>query len=242
MDCIELVLRLSQLYKMKKEINKFYSEYKLYIFPAVVTLSSLFLIIFAIYPQTVKLIENQKTATELINRSKFLDIKVTALEGYDEKDLERKVGLVLNTLPAEKDYGNVLTLLSQLVLQSGFSISSITIGNSAGKVGSAESLEVKMDITGPRVLLQTLLDNLDSSSRLVRVKSIDVSSSQGSISVSLAVQVLYAGSPKDYGTIDSSLPELNQNDEGLISTLERLNKPVLESDVESPRGKANPFE
>lgn len=232
---------------MKKDIVKFYSEYRIYIFPAIVALSSLFLIVFAIYPQTMQLIDGQKTASELINRSKFLDIKVAALESYDERDLSRKVGFVLNSLPAEKDYGNILTLLQQIVLQSGFSMTSVSVGNSAGKVGNVDSFEVKLDLIGSQGLLQTLLDNFDSSPRLVRIKSIDVSSnqSQQNIEVSLALQILYSALPQNFGKTDSPLLELNQKDEELISTLERSSGVMqgLSGDSSgSPRGKPNPFE
>lgn len=228
---------------MKKEITKFYSEYRLYIFPAVVALSSLFLIIFAIYPQAVQLIEGQKTASELINKSKLLDIKVAALESYDEADLSRKIDFVLNALPAEKDYGNIISLLQQIITQSGFSISSLAFSGSSGKMGNLDSFEVKLEVKGPQVLLQSLLDNFDSSPRLIRIKSIDVSSNQGQqvADISLALQVLYSALPQNFGDTDTPLPELNQNDESLIKTLENITTttPVA---PESPRGKSNPFE
>ncbi|MDO8573527.1 MAG: hypothetical protein Q7R77_02125 [Candidatus Daviesbacteria bacterium] len=228
---------------MKKEIIKFYSKYRLYIFPAIVSLSSLFLIVFAIYPQTMKLIAGQKSTEKLINRSKLLDIKVAALENLNDKDLSRKVELVLNALPPEKDFGNTFALLQQLVIQPGFSMTSITVSNSSAKVGNSDSFDVKLELKGPRILLSTILNNLDNSPRLIRVKSIDVSSNQGqqNVDVALALQVLYAALPQNYGMIDSPLPELSQNDEGLISTLESI-KRTIPATAESPRGKSNPFE
>lgn len=232
---------------MKKEIIEFYSQYKLYLFPAIIALSSLFLIIFAIYPQTVQLLDGQKTASKLIDKSEFLNIKVAALENYNEADLSKKVGYALSALPAEKDYGNILSLLQQIVLQSGFNITSIGISTTGSKVNNVDSFEVKLGLEGSQTLLQTLLDNLDSSPRLIRIKSIDVSSNQNqqSSDVSLALQILYLALPQDFGNTDSPLPELNQKDEELISTLEKANKTMLgvsEDFSQSPRGKANPFE
>ncbi len=229
---------------MKKEIIKFYSIYKLYVFPAVVALCSLFLIVFAIYPQTVKLIDGQRVASELISKSKFLETKVQALESYNKDDLLRKTGIVLYALPSEKDYGNVLTMLQQLVAQSGFSITSITVGNATGKLGNLESFEVKLDLKGSRILLQILLENLENSPRLVRIKSIDVSSgqSQQDIDISLVLQVLYSKLPQDFGMTDSPLPELDQKDENMISALEKVSAENMAPSAESPRGKVNPFE
>src|SRR3989304_7777764 len=97
---------------MKKEILiKFYTTYRLYIFPAVVGLSSLFLIVFAIYPQVIALINNQKLFGELIDQSKFLEAKADTLESYDENDLARKVNLVIPAYPQDNDFGRILDVL-----------------------------------------------------------------------------------------------------------------------------------
>lgn len=248
MDFIELALQLNQSEKvMKKEtIVKFYSKYRTYIFPAMIILSSLFLIIFVIYPQTVKLLANQEATTNLINKSKILETKVSALESFNEEDLSRKVGYALGVYPTDKDFGNVLGLLQQSVSQSGFSIDSISLGRSAGKVANSESFEVKLETKGPKVLFQTLLDNLENSPRLVRINSIDTSLSQVSqaVGASLAIEFLYADAPKSFGPIDAPLPEITQKDEELITTLARISATIPNASItpSSPRGKANPFE
>lgn len=229
---------------MKKELIKFYLEYKLYIFPAVVALSSLFLIIFAIYPQTIKIIDGQKFASDLANRSKFLETKVEALESVDEEGLARKVRFVLNALPADKDFANVLALLQQIITESGFSVTSITLGNTSSKIGNSDSFEVRVEVKGAKVFLGGLLSNLENSPRLIRVKIIDISSNanQQSVDIALSLEVLYSTLPKSFGTVDSPLPQLTPEDEGLIAALEKINITTPTSFAQSPRGKANPFE
>lgn len=230
----------------RKFIFQFYFRYRLYIFPSVVALSSLFLIIFAIYPQTVKLLENQKVAGVLTDKSKFLATKVSALEGYDENDLSRKVSATLNAFPADKDYGNTLGILQGLLVQSGFVISSISISNASGKSGNVNSFEVRMETKGPRRLLQDLLVNLESSPRIMKVSSIDISSVQSSqtIDAALVIEVLYSPQPQNLGSVDSPLPLLSQKEEELLTILLReadtINQPSLQQYVQ--RGKANPFE
>lgn len=232
---------------MKKEnLIKFYSNHRSYIFPAIVTLSSLFLIIFVIYPQTIKLINNQRAIGDLMNKSRFLETKVSALEGYDEEELSRKVGFALVTLPADKDFGNALGLLQQLIVQSGFSIDSISFGSAVGKLGNSDSFEVKLQIRGAKSSFQTLLNNLENSRRLMRISSMDISSNQTTqiLDVALVAEILYSQLPKSFGGIDSPLPQLSQKDEELISKLARTSERVLSpSAVQSlPRGKSNPFE
>lgn len=231
---------------MKKEnIIKLYQTYQLIIFPAVVALSSLFLILFAIYPQAAKLIADQKVADELFGKSTLLATKVQALESYNESDLSQKVNVTLASLPTNKDFSNIFGVLEQLTSQSGFSINSISLGNTAGKVGNVNSYEVKLEMKGIKILLPVLLSNLEKSARLIRISSIDIAVDSASqvANISLAVQVLYDPPPQNFGTPDSPLPELSQQDEAIISSLVQTPQEVsTTSAVVSPRGKVNPFE
>lgn len=235
----------------KEELIKFYSINRAKIFPVAVALASLFLIIFIIYPQGVKLIDNQNVLKDLNVKSEFLETKVVALERYKGEDLSRKLGIILDTLPADKDFGNVLGLLQQLTERFGFITNSISFNNSTNKVGNVSQFGVKLNTKGSKVMFQTLLDNLEGSPRLIRISSIELSSKQDPqvFDSSLILEALYAGLPKDFGGIDSPLPELNQKDEEIILKLEELKRIELASSisstssgVESPRGKSNPFE
>lgn len=236
----------------KEELIKFYQNYKLFIFPAVVALSSLFLIIFAIIPQTIKLLDNQKAAEQLSVKSKFLESKVSALESYNEEDLSQKLGFALKAFPADKDYISILGLLQQVTAKSGFSITSVALGEgAAGKSEKGNSYMVKLQVKGARILFETLLDNLENSPRLIKVNSIELSSNQTaqSIDVSLGVEVLYSRMPQNAGTLDTPLPQMSQKDEELLAALaDRSYEAGSSSIVSQPqgptssRGKANPFE
>ncbi len=227
--------------------SKFYFRYRLYIFPAIVALSSLFLIIFALYPQTAKLIENQRVAGDLTNKSKFLATKVTALESYSAEDLSRKVGIALDAFPADQDYGNVLGLLQGVAAQSGFTISSITFGNTPSKLGNASSFTIRLEIKGLRSLFQSFLTNLENSPRIMRVSSVDISFTQASETFdgAMGLEVLYSPAPQTFGTVDSPLPSLSQKEEELLVTLSSSRTALTVSpSVAQPSqgGKANPFE
>ncbi len=231
---------------MKKEnLTKFYSNYRAQIFPVVVALASLFLIVFVIYPQTAKLISNQKTMDDLTNKSKFLETKVTALEGYDQEDLSRKVEYVMAAYPSDKDFGNVLSILQQLTAQSGFIINAISF-NSSAAIGGVDSFEVKLEIRGVKIMFQTLLNNLENYPRLIKIKSMDISSNQTdqALGASLTIEVLFAPVPQNFGSADSPLPNLSQKDEELISTISKASTVVLspENIQLIPRGKSNPFD
>lgn len=232
----------------KETVTKFYLNYRLYIFPSVVALSSLILIIFVIYPQMAKLIVNQKVEGDLKIRSAFLETKVQALESHDEADLSRKVNYALNVYPPERDFGNVLGLVEGVTSQVGFSIVSANFRESSTKLGDSQSYALKMEVLGSRSLLSLLLSNIESSGRIMKVSSVEISSSRDPqiVNVILGVDILYAAVPGGFGTVDSPIPQFTQKDEEIIAKL-AASAPVAPSLPQipttlGPRGKANPFE
>lgn len=232
----------------KETVTKFYLTYRLYIFPAVVALSSLILIIFVIYPQVAKLIVNQKIEGDLKIRSAFLETKVQALESYDEDDLSHKVNYALNVYPSERDFGNILGLIEVVTARLGFSIVSANFGESSAKLSGSQSYVLKMEVVGSRSLLPLLLSNIEDSGRIMKVSSVETSSSRDpqAVNVILAVDVLYASIPGGFGTVDSPLPQFSSEDEELIAKLARSasqapSLPVVPTTL-GPRGKVNPFE
>lgn len=232
----------------RETATKFYLTYRLYIFPVVVALSSLILIIFVIYPQVLKLITNQKVEGDFKIRSAILQAKVQALESYDEDDLSRKVNYALNVYPSERDFGNILGLVEGVTSQVGFSIVSANFGESSTKLSGSQSYVLKMEVVGSRSLLPLLLSNIEDSGRIMKVSSMEISSSRDpqAVNVILAVDILYASIPGGFGTVDSPLPEFSSKDEELIAKLaasapQAPSLPVVPT-TSGPRGKANPFE
>ena len=226
------------------KILKFYQTYRLYIFPAVVAVSGVFLILFAIYPQTIKVINNQKNTEDLLLKTKLLESKVDALENYNEEDLVRELSLALAVFPSEKDFPNIFGILGKLVSGSGFSVNSIALESSASKLNSSNSFGIKMEVKGSKNYLAGLLNNLENSPRLLKINNIEISSNQVSqtVDIALGLEVLYAETPQNAGTIDSPLPQLTAKDREILMTLGQLKTVLPDESGVSPKGKVNPFE
>lgn len=233
---------------MKKElITKFYLTYRLFIFPAIVILSSLILIVFVIFPQVSKLISDQSVQVSLTNKSKFLEVKAQTLDNYDAEDLANKVNYTLASYPSDKDYGVVIGLISNLVSQSGFSLTSMTIGNLGSKTVKSPSYAISLSVIGSRNLVNMLISNIENSIRLMRIGSISISNTkdQQTVELVLSLDILYAPVPGSFGGIDSALPDLSEKDEALLVKLAESVPVVNLTSVNvplSPRGKVNPFE
>lgn len=233
----------------KEEILKFYQDYRLFIFPAIVALSSLILIIFVIYPQAVKLITNNKIEGEIINKSDLLSSKTQALESLDPADLKTKVDYLLYSYPTDKDFVSAMALLQNLTQSAGFNVVSMSLGSSSQAAATDQSYSLKLDILGSTTQLPILLSSIESSARLMRVSNVEVvtgKDAQG-VSISLNVDVLYSAAPKEFGSIDSPLPALSDKDEEIIASLARAGisagSQVSQSTAPlGPRGKVNPFE
>lgn len=230
----------------KEVILKFYSSYKLFIFPAVVAISCLVLIVSVILPQTLKLVTNQKVGDDLLTRSENLEVKAQNLESINGEDLSQNLIYALNVYPSDKDYGNIIGLIQKNTSEVGFNIDSLNLGGGGVSAKTdAQSFSVSLQLSGSKVLLPILLSNFENGPRLMRIANLEVSSTSGEgVQVSLGLDVLYSSSPGDFGSIDSPLPTLSEKDEELLTKLAVVSGPSvsLGGVVSTPRGKANPFE
>lgn len=231
---------------MKKDaIVKFYLNFRLYIFPAVVAISSLILILFVIYPQAVKLIKNQRVASDLAKRHQFLETKASTLGSLDEGDLSNKLEFVLAAFPVERDFNNILGLLQKIASQKGFNITLLAVQQSS-QVSLQESYTTRLEIVGPKERLKDFISAIESSVRIMKVGTIEISATkQGDIiNATITVEVLYAAAPQTFGSVDSPLPNFTKNDEELISKLTTGTVTVTPPTTfpVSSRGKSNPFE
>lgn len=231
---------------MKKEnIIKFYLNFRLYIFPVAVSISSLLLIVFVIYPQSIKLITNQRVHQDLSEKSKFLEVKASTLESLDEEDLSRKIEYALLAYPADRDFGNIVGLLQTVSNQNGFSIVTLSVRGDPQTSGDAQKYSVKLESLGPENLLPRFIAAIESSIRIMKISSIEISSSRegGIINTALEVDVFYAEAPKSFGGPDSPLPQLSNKDEQIIATIATSTASRLPQILTpQPRGKLDPFE
>lgn len=231
--------------------RNFYLNFRIFIFPAVVALSSLILIVFVISPQTIKLIQNQKVQGELIEKSKFLEAKAVTLEELDEAALQKKLGYALTAFPPEQDFVFVLGILQEVAGKNGFSIVTLSVQRGSQSSGSSQKYGIKLDVIGAKNFLPSFISSIESSGRIMKVGNMEISPVRegDTVNVSVDIEVLYAPSPTSFGGPESPLPELSEKDEELLTKLAAtgvgisvLPQQQPSSQPPSPRGKANPFE
>lgn len=232
----------------KEELLKFYTKFRIYIFPFVVVLSCLILFVFVIYPQSQKLILNQKMNYDLASKHKFLEAKAATLENIDEADLAKKLTITLSSYPTERDFGNIVGILKNTANENGFSVSGLIVNPiPTDESVSVQKYSVRMEALGSRHLLSPLATAIESQPRIMKVGTMNVSKSvQGdSVSVLMDIEVLYGSPPQNFGGPDSPLPKLSTEDEEILTTLASFRGPTQPSappPPAGPKGKSNPFE
>ena len=237
----------------KEDLLKFYLNYRLFIFPAVVAFSSVILIVFVIVPQTIKLLGNQSEEVKIIKKSDFLEAKAKTLENYDSLDLTAKLNSALNSFPSDKDFASAIGLIQNLTQQYGFTIASLSLGTgSLVKNTGIQSYGINLSVIGPVNLLQKLLNDIEGSSRLMRISGVESTAGKDSslVNILLNIDVLYSDATGDIKSLDAPLPELSEQDQAVLTKLvsaappSALQPTQTESSSTSTtlRGKTNPFE
>lgn len=228
----------------KNNLKDIYLAHRLYIFPAVVIFSSLILICFVIYPQISKLINNFQTEGQLNSKFEFLEGKAQALEGVDEEDLNNKLALALNIYPSDRDFSSVVGVLQDTISRFGFTIVSLHLGGNSDQSKASDSFyNINLEIMGPKSLLNSLVSGIETSPRIMKVSSVEMSNAmvKESVDLMLSVKVYYQTLPNTFGNTDSQLPTLSEKDETVLARLTRV-QPSSQSAYPVARGKADPFE
>lgn len=237
-----------------KETLKFYQKYKIIIFPTIVAFCSLILLMVIILPQTIKLLDNQSLEKDILKKSEFLEAKAQTLASYDTQDLSSKVNYALNSFPSDKDFATAVGVIQDLTGKLGFTISSLTLApDSALEDTDTESYGINLSLSGSIGSLQDLLNGIESSHRLMRVRSVEssVKNEENVTTVFLTIAVLFSPTSSSLNP-DAPLPDLSQTDQEVLAQLAQISPPVSIS-APSPvgpsspsqlpaRGKPNPFE
>lgn len=228
---------------MKKEnLALIYQKYRLVIFPVVISLSCFILIVFVMIPQLSKFLKNSRVETDFKAKSEFLDTKVEALESLDEVELQRKVKYVVASFPQEKDFVTLISLLQKITSENGFNMISLSFGGSGSSKDPGYGILI--EVVGPKNIFARLLNNIETSPRLMRIDRIEISSNRSgdAISANLAIAALFAPLPGNLGSIDSPLPSISKGEEELMAKLAGSQEVPLTTVDLSSTGKSNPFE
>lgn len=228
----------------KVAFKKIYITYRLYIFPVVIIFSCLILIVLIIYPQTSQLIQNYQTENQLKSKFQIMEAKAQVLEKVDGEDIKNKLKLAMSSYPSEHEYPDVVGIIQNIVSRYGFTMTSLHLGGSSETSKTTTSdFSVKLELVGPKTMINSLINSLENAPRIMKVAGIEVSSPRSNdiVETVLTLAVYFKPLPNDFGNADSPLPTLSERDEVILATLTRA-PASSQSAFLVPKGKPNPFE
>lgn len=234
----------------KNSLLSFYQKYKLILYPLGVILASFVLIFFIIMPQLNRLLDTNRNIGELNKKASFLEAKAEELSILDEEDLKGKLNLALLALPQETDFANIIGVVLNLTSQAQFSLISFQTDRIDPKAGTkSAAYGIKLSLIGPQDTLESLLNDIEKNARVMKVKSLEYTSSKTSepIDVNLGIEVYYSPVPSTLEAVDAPLPKLTEKDDQIIASLARVaqqhtGEAAPPATSFGPRGKSNPFE
>lgn len=227
-----------------KEVKLFYDQYKIFIYPVLVSVTSLFLILFLILPQIKGFLGGRENLELSRNKLEILSVKAKDLEAINEEDLRKKMGLTLTALPQEKDFPQVIGVLQEVAKASGMVLVSVQIGQAQNATANS-GFPVKVEVVGSKIALTMFLKNVESASRVMKVGSIELSFSklQDNVDASVMIDVFYAPTPSALGAVTDNLPKISPEDEKIIVSLSRAPVSTFSAiPTNVSLGKSNPFE
>jgi Tfp pilus assembly protein PilO len=196
------------------------------------------------------LITGQKSLAELTK-------KLATLEGLSKTELTEKVNLALKILPAEKDIPRNLFVIKELVLNSGLSGTGLSIpevgeiaSESATAIKSSKdeilpSLEMKLDLVGPREKIGDFLQQIESTAPLMRVSSLTIAQKEGDLSEAMiGIKSYFLPFPKTLGKLEQSLPPITPQEEKVfngLSNFKLLEWPEVSTTSALPTHKSDLF-
>lgn len=230
---------------MKEKLRgakELYDQYKIFIYPVLVGLASLFLILFLILPQIRGFFSGRENLQQVKENLKILTAKAEDLAAINEDTLKQKLGVALTALPLEKDFAQVLGVLQDVAQVSGVSLTSIQVGQA--QASSESGFAVKVEVVGSKFTLATFLRDVENASRVMKVQGVELafSRTREGADASILVDVFYAPTPQALGAVTESLPQITTEDEAIISSLSRAPVSTFSATSSLPRGKANPFD
>lgn len=226
-------------------MKEIYYKYKIFLIPGIVSLISIAVLIFVVYPQASGYSQEINKIEKLKNNVEILNNKAKELQKIDEVTRGKDLVIALTILPTERDVPIAMSTLQSLIAKSNLVLKSTTYSPQS-KSKENNNFMFTISVLGSLSSIKSFLGELQSGSRIFKVQSITLNFQNTSslAEVSIPLLVFYEPVPKTLVTLDQPIPTISEKDEQLIG---QLSKSVFQTEITStssavPLGKVDPFE
>ena len=191
------------------------------------------------FNQTLEAREKLEVERERLARLKN---KVSQLQGLNEYELSNRTKLTLEAVPAEKNFLDVLGIISQTATERNLMVKSFRVSPGPMAVKEKGKLTIKLGMEGDIDDLSNFLVELEKVLPLITPTSnkLVVKFPSTNTTSDLSVEFSFQPLPKTLGKIDSVVPKLTDQEEKFLNIISSYT--ALPEEVIPPStGRANPF-
>lgn len=226
-------------------MKEIYYKYKIFLIPGIVSLISIAVLIFVVYPQASGYFQEINKIEKLKNNVEILNNKAKELQKIDEVTRRKDLVVALTILPTERDVPIAMSTLQSLIARSNLILKNTTYSPQS-KSKENNNFMFTISVLGSLSSIKSFLGELQNGSRIFKVQSITLNfqNTNSLAEVSIPLLVFYEPVPKTLVTLDQPIPTVSEKDEQLIR---QLSKAVFQAEITStssavPLGKVDPFE
>lgn len=227
--------------------------------------ASLIIIGLALYFFLPRLKEYQKIRKEIkTQETKITKLtqKLNDLNALSEKELQDNLNLAMSSLPAEKDFFQVIEGIKNIFGQEGILLSDFKfnvgdVSTASAEAGKSKTKEqnfftINLSFLGTEEKTQMAVSRLEKSLPLLSVESIkflsENASSSGQFETylnSMTLRSYFSPLPKNLGSVDSPLPKIGSEQKKQLEVLSQYEVyQALQGEVATQNvfvGRENPF-
>lgn len=229
------------------------SKLRSFFIPGAIVVFILASALFLIRPRASEIFLIQKNLEKEEKRLAQLTAKTAALEGLDQVELSEKVEIAARALLSEKNLPLLISVIKNLAAKNNIELRSLQVDPGElepvpvkGNEEKLPSLSFKITVSGKIADFKEFLTQLHKIAPLMRVQSIAVDTErvEGSLQVSLPLEVPFLPPPTVLGLPEKPLTQITREEETVWQKLTQLNFAfitVTEEMPAVPAGKENPF-
>jgi Tfp pilus assembly protein PilO len=227
-----------------------YQSWLRFIYPAAAVVISLLAFSLLIVP-TLNDAVNLKSETDNNgDKAKNLDQKLTTLKAANKDKLNDDLSKLEAALPSDKDVAGFLTNINQDASSAGASVSSVQLvpvssvaSSTAGAVvnTSKNVLEFNITVTGGYPNVRGFLTRIETTRRVMSVKTVGLTSSDNKLSASLVIDTYYEPLPLIVSGNSDSLSARTAAQDKIFSDIDNRTGTAPPITTPNASGRGDPF-
>ncbi|MDO8429128.1 MAG: hypothetical protein Q7S88_00680 [Candidatus Daviesbacteria bacterium] len=245
---------------LSEQLKKNYQEYRLIIWPVVITISSVVILIMVVIPQIFSYISSGEEIAGVITQVEALENKALQLQSINELQISQDLEVAYTVLPIEGDIPQSVVILQSIAAKSGLQVTGVHFnqGQLIDKINGEDlksakgSYNINLTVIGTPDQIKQFLTNLKLAPKIFQVDSISAvfKKSALSLEVEIPIMVFFESPPATIGNVSDPVPALTKKEEELLTVLSQVvptyNQIIATTsaqvDVSSvPLGKIDPF-